>query len=140
MTKVHTSSQRSTPSHKSSALKIEETGLEILCSNSLLLEVGKLVPFLHLSCLFLLFLLKCCNVFSLKPTRSMCDGRLFASSPFRRLACRGALFRGFPFRWVFALGAIFDLQRSPARCSILLYVNVWGFFFSVSGFSKANLF
>ena len=30
----------------------------------------------------------------------MCDGRLFASSPFCRLACRGALFRGFPFRWV----------------------------------------
>ena len=62
--------------------------------------VDKHLPLLHLSCLFLLFLLKCCNVFSLKPTRSMCDGRLFASSPFCRLACRGVLFRGFPFRWV----------------------------------------
>ena len=41
----------------------------------------------------------------------MCDGRLFASSPFRRLASRGAPFRGFPFRWVlrFAL----SLTRCP---------------------------
>ena len=40
------------------------------------------------------------RVLSLKPSRSMCDGRLFASSPFCRLACRGALVRSFPFRWV----------------------------------------
>ena len=33
MTKVHLSSQRSTPAHKSSALKIEEAGSENLCSN-----------------------------------------------------------------------------------------------------------
>ena len=30
---------------------------------------------------------------------SMCDGRLFASSPSCRLASRGASFRGFSFRW-----------------------------------------
>ena len=30
----------------------------------------------------------------------MCDGRLFASSPFCRLASRGALFYGFPLRRV----------------------------------------
>ena len=100
MTKVHSSSQRSILARMSSASKIAETGLENLCSNLLPLEADKLLPLLHLSCLFLVFLLKCCNVFSLKPTRSMCDGRFFASSPFFRLACRGALFRGFLFRWV----------------------------------------
>ena len=41
----------------------------------------------------------------------MCDGRLFASSPFRRLAGRGALFRGFPFRWVLQLCSL-SLTRS----------------------------
>ena len=39
MTKVHLSSQRLTPAHKSSAFKIEETGLENLCSNLPPLEV-----------------------------------------------------------------------------------------------------
>ena len=68
----------------------------------------------------LVFLLKCCNVFSLKPTKSMCDGRLFASSPFCRLACRGVLFRGFSFRWV--LFCVLSLTRSvivhdAASCS-----------------------
>ena len=106
---VHLSSQRSTPAHKSSALKIEETGLENLCSNLPPLEVDKHLPLLHLTCVFLVFLLKCCNVFSLKPTRSMCDGRLFASSLFRRLAGRGAFFRDFPFRWV--LHFVLSLSR-----------------------------
>ena len=100
MTMVHSSSQRSILAHMSSASKIEEMELENGCSNLLLLEADKHLPLLHLSCLFLVFLLKCRNVFSLKPTKSMCDGRSFASSPFCRLACRGALFRGFPFRWV----------------------------------------
>ena len=100
MSKVHSSSQRSMLAHMSSASKIEETELENQFSNLLLVEVDKHLPLLHLSYLFLVFLLKCCNVFSLRPTRSMCDGRLFASSPFCRLVCRGALFRGFPFRWV----------------------------------------
>ena len=50
----------------------------------------------------------------------MCDGRLFASSPFCRLASRGALFRGFPFRWV--LQFVLPLTRSvivhdAASCS-----------------------
>ena len=100
MTKVLLSSQQSTPAHKSSALKIEETGLENQCSNLPLLEVDKHSPFLHLICLFLVFHLKCCNGFSLKSTGLMCDGRLFASSPFCRMASRGALFYGFPLRWV----------------------------------------
>ena len=102
MTKVLLSSQRSTLAHKSSALKIEETGLENLCSNCL--------PFLHLICVFLVFVLKCCNGFSVKPARPMCDDHLFASSPFRRLAGRGAFFRDFPFRWV--LHVVLSLTRS----------------------------
>ena len=100
MTKVHSSSQRSTLARMSSASKIEEMELENRCSNLLLLEAGKHLPLFNLSCLSLLFLLMCCNVFSLKPTRPMCDGRPLASLLFRRLAGRGAFLCGFPFRWV----------------------------------------
>ena len=82
MTKVPLSSQHSTLAHRSSALKIEETGLENLCSNLPPLEVDKHLPLLHLICWFLVFLLKCCHGFSLKPVQPMCDGRLFASSLF----------------------------------------------------------
>ena len=53
MTKVHSSSQRSILARMFSASKIEETGLENLCSNLLPLEADKLLPLLHLSCLFL---------------------------------------------------------------------------------------
>ena len=42
----------------------------------------------------------------------MCDGRLFASPLFRRLAGRGAFFCGFPFRWV--LHFVFYLIRGVA--------------------------
>ena len=42
-----------TPVHKSSALKIEETGLENLCSNLPPMEVDKRLPLLHLICVFL---------------------------------------------------------------------------------------
>ena len=111
-TKVHSSSQRSTLAHISSASKIEEMELENRCSNLLLLEAGKLLPLLHLSCLSLVFLLMCCNTFSLKPTGIMCDGRPLASPLFRRLAGRGAFFRGFPFRWV--LHFVFYLTRGVA--------------------------
>ena len=97
MTKVFSSSQRSMLAHKSSALKIEETGLENMCSN---LPFGKrtnILPLLHLSCLFLVFHLKCCNGFSLKLTGLMCDGRLFASSPFLPPGESRRLFLRFPF-------------------------------------------
>ena len=110
MTKVHLSSQRSTPAHKSSASKIEESGSENLCSNLPPLEVDSCLPLLHLTCVFLVFPVRCCNGSSLKPARPMCDGRPFASPLFRRLASRGALFRGFPFRWV--LHFVLSLTRS----------------------------
>ena len=59
-----------------------------------LLEVDSCILFVQLIYLFVVFLLKCCNGFSLKPTRPMCDGRLLASSFFyRRQASRGARFR-----------------------------------------------
>ena len=99
MTKVHLSSQRSTHAHKSSALKIEGTDLENQCSNLPPLEVDSCLPLLHLTCVFLVFPVKCCDGSSLKPARPMCDGRPFASPLFRRLASRGALFRGL-LRWV----------------------------------------
>ena len=79
MTKVHLSSQRSTPAHKVSALRIEETALENQCSNLPLLEVDSCLLLLHLTCVFLAFLVKCCNGSSLKPARPMCGGRPFAS-------------------------------------------------------------
>ena len=90
--------------------RIEEMVLENLCSNLLLLEVDSCLPLLHLTCVFLVFLVRCCNGSSLKPARPMCDARPFASPLFRRLAGRGALFRGFPFRWV--LHFVLSLTRS----------------------------
>ena len=112
MTKVHSSSQRSTLARMSSASKIEEMEFANRCSNLLLLKAGKHLPLFHLSCLSLVFLLMCCNVLSLKPTRPMCDGRPIASPLFRRLAGRGAFLRGFPFRWV--LHFVFFSTRSVA--------------------------
>ena len=50
MTKVHSSSHRSTLAHMSSALKIEETELENQCSNLPLLEVDSCLPLFHLIC------------------------------------------------------------------------------------------
>ena len=88
MTKVHVSSQRSTLAHMSSAKKIE--GMGNLCSNLPLLEVDSCLPLFHL-----------------------CDGRLFASSPFCRLASRGALFCGCPLRWVLYV-VLFDSQSNRA--------------------------
>ena len=100
MTKVYSSSQRSMLTHNSSASKVEESELENRCSNLLRLEVDSCLPLFYLICVFLVFLLKCCNGFSIKLTGLMCDGRSVAYTLFRRLAARGAFFCGFPFRWV----------------------------------------
>ena len=48
---------------------LTETALENLCSNLPNLEVPSCLHLLHLTCLFLVFLLKCCNGSSLKPAR-----------------------------------------------------------------------
>ena len=57
--------QRSMLAHKSSAPKIEETELEIQFSNLVRLKRANFLPLLHLICVFLIFLLKFCNAFSL---------------------------------------------------------------------------
>ena len=59
--------QRSTPAHKSSASRIEETASENPCSNLFLLELDCCLFLLHLICAFLVFLVKFCNGSSLKP-------------------------------------------------------------------------
>ena len=62
MAKVPLLSLHSTPVHKFSASKIEETALENLCSNLPFLEaVSFFLHFLHLTCVFLAFLMVCCN-------------------------------------------------------------------------------
>ena len=112
MTKVHSFSQRSMLVHKPLASKIAETELEKPVFKLAPLDSGQTFTLLHLICQFLVFRSRCCNGFSLKPTRSMCDGRLSASLPFCRLAFRGALFRGFTLRWV--LNCVLSLTRSVA--------------------------
>ena len=81
---------------RSQVLSIKDGGIvfENPCSNLLPLEVDKHLPLLHLICVFLLFLVKCCSRSSPKAARQF---RCSASSP------RGVsrpLFPRFPFRWV----------------------------------------
>ena len=143
MTKVPLLSQRSTPAHKSSASRIEETALENLCSNLPLLEAHSCLHLLHLTCVFLVFLMVCCN----GSARPMCDGRPFASPLFRRLAGRGALSRGFPFQWVlhFALSMTRCLTVHDATsCTMDMNVGAHAIPCRASsllpyGFSGANL-
>ena len=110
MTKVHSSSKCSTLVHMSSASNMEETALENLYSNWLLLETDKHLPFLPLSCLSLVFILMCCNVFSLSSQQGQCvmvAPRLTAFSPpggSRRLLQR------FPVSMGSTLCVIFDSQ------------------------------
>ena len=58
----------------------------------------------------------------------MCDGRPFASSPFRRLASRGSSIRGFPFRWAFqfalSLARCLTLQDAALSFGRILCTNV----------------
>ena len=82
------------------SIKDRRNGIGKLVFKLASLGSGQHLPFLHLICLSLVFLLTCCNGSSLKPARQMCDGRFFAFLSFRRLAGRGAFFCGFLFRWV----------------------------------------
>ena len=129
-------SLRSTHVHKFSAWRIEETALDNVCSNLPLLDADNCLLLLHLTCVFLV----CCRRSSLKPVRSMCDGRSFASPLFLRLASRGAfsavsLSDGFYIlrslllaAWLcmaqhLAPGLILPWMRSPMRYQVvpLLY-------------------
>ena len=71
MTMVHLLSQRSTPAHKFSASRIDETALIFLCSKLPLLEAHSCLHLLYLTCVILVFLVKCCSGSSLKPARPM---------------------------------------------------------------------
>ena len=87
--------------HRAGANRLQNKTKTVTCSKWFLI---------NLICLFLVFLLKCCNGFSLKPTGLMCDGRPLAFSLSRRLAGRGAFLRVFPFRWVLHFVFFFDSQ------------------------------
>ena len=110
----------STPVHKFLASRIEETALEIRCSILHLLEADNCLHLKHLTCVFLVFIVKCCNRSSLTPARPMCDGRPFASPLFRRRAGRGLFFLRFPFPMGSTLCAFLDSLPDLARRSTLL--------------------
>ena len=113
MAKVHSSSQRLMLAPKSSALKIEETGLEKLVFKLASLGSGHtFTPVTPELSVLGVSPEKCCNVLSLKPTGLMCDDRSLASPLFRRLVGRGALFCSFLSRWV--LHHVFYLIRGVA--------------------------
>ena len=118
MAQVPLLSMRSTPVHKFSASRIEETALENHCSNLLLLEADSCLHLLLLTCVFLVFLMVCCNMSSLNPAswlrtvRPMCDG-LPAFSP---LGGSRHLFQRFPFPMGFTPCVIFVSQRNRACC------------------------
>ena len=108
------------------------------------LEADKLLLWSHLICPFLVFLLMCCNGFSLKPTRPKCDGRLFASSPFCRRV-EAPFSCGFPLRWVLYIvlsltrrvnvhdatppcsreGSLYECGRPCDALSCLFFSAVW---------------
>ena len=116
MPKVYPSSPRSILDPKSSVSKIADMELANQCSNLLRLVTDKRLHLFHLTCLFLVFHMKCYNGFSLKPTGLMCVGRSLASPSFRRLAGRGAFFCGFLVRWV--LRFVSHLIRNFAFCEL----------------------
>ena len=84
--------------HKSSALWIAGTGWGNRFSILHLPDTNILLILLLLACVVLAFLMMYCDRSFVKPAiwlrivRPLCDGRPFASSPFRRLASRGSLF------------------------------------------------
>ena len=142
---MYSSYQRSMLAHKSSASKIEETDMENRFSNLLRLEADKLLPLLHLISVLLVFLLKCCNNFSL-----MCDGCLLASPLFSPYGGSRRLFLWFPVSMGSTLGGLFwfavllCMNRPPALGKILLMIVgahailYLAFSFQLCGFDAAN--
>ena len=107
MTKVPVLSLRSTPADKSSVSRFDDTALET-CVQSCPFWTLTCLHQLQQTCVFLVFLVKCCSGSSLKPTQPVCDGRPVTSPIFCRLAGRGAFLRGYPFRWVLHFALSFD--------------------------------
>ena len=98
MPKVISLLQPLTYEHKSSAFTIADTGLESRCSSLPHSDTNNCSMSLLLICVNLIFLMLCYNKLFVKQAlrlsfaRPMCDGRPFASSPFRRLASQGLFF------------------------------------------------
>ena len=94
--------------HRSSTFTIAETGLENVCSNLHHRDTTKCSLSLLLVCVSLIFLMMSCDKSNVKQShwlriaRPICDGRPFASSPFRHLASRGSFFCGVTLWWVFS--------------------------------------
>ena len=107
--------------HKSSTFTIPETEWENMCLNLLHRDTTKCSPSLLLVCVSLIFLMMSCDksyvkqALWLRITRPMCDGRSFASSPFRRLASRGP----FLFLRRYALVFFFRIAVYLCRCIAL---------------------
>ena len=84
--------------HRSPTFTIAETEMENVCSNLHHRDTTKCSLPLLLVCVSLIFLMMSCDksyvkqALWLRIARPMCDGRPFASSPFRRLASRGPFF------------------------------------------------
>ena len=93
---------RSTYGLKFAVLRIAETVWGNQWANLLRLETDSCWLLLLLICVFLVFMMMCCNRSFRKPAiwlriaRPMCDGRPVASPLFRRLAGRGPFFTHFP--------------------------------------------
>ena len=99
------------------SIKDRRSGLGKLVFKLLLLEASFFFLLLHLTCVFLVFLMRCCNGSSLKPARPRCDGRSFASPRLRRLAGRGVFFCGFPFRWTLHSSFSQSHGKSTTNCN-----------------------
>ena len=89
--------------HKYSAFWIAERNGETVFQTCTTWTRTSVFILLLLVCAFLAFLMIYCDksfvqtAIWIRTARPSCDGRTFASSPFRRLASRGPPFRGFPF-------------------------------------------
>ena len=106
MTKVHLSSQRSTPAHKVSALRIWRNGVGKPVFKLAPFGSGQLFTLVAPDlCVFLVFFLEV-----LQRVISQASTANVWWPPIRLPAGRGALFRGFPFRWVLHLAL--SLTRS----------------------------
>ena len=113
--------------HKSSAFMIADLEWENQCSRLHHPDTTKCSVSLLLICVSLVFLMLCCckllgkQALRLRFARPLCEGRPFASSPFRRIASRGLLFIcGVPFLWWMQV-AIYVCR--PTRPSPLLHGN-----------------
>ena len=123
--------------HRSSTSTIAETGFENMCSNLHHRDTTKCSLPLLLVCVGLIFLMMSCDKSYVKQAhwlriaRPMCDGRPFASSPFRRLASRGSFFCGVRLWCFFRIAvylcrcrALHDPVPFLGKCSCLVRSSI----------------